>query len=93
MNAQVKVSLRDRLLRAASLDELENLRAEGRKYNNARPTTRSKWRRAFAAREAELKSLMTEDELKAREAVKQAEHAANMAAKKAREMANIRIKR
>jgi len=66
MSAEVKVSLRDRLLRAASLDELENLRAEGRKYNNARPTTRSKWRRAFATREAELKSTMSEDELKAR---------------------------
>lgn len=66
MSAQVKVSLRDKLLHAASLDELENLRAEGRKYNNARPNTRHKWKRAFAAREAELKALMTEDELKAR---------------------------
>lgn len=62
----VKVSLRDRMLHASSLDELENLRAEGRKYNNARPNTRSKWRRAFAAREAELKAAMTEEELKAR---------------------------
>lgn len=77
MSAQVKVSLRDRLLRAVSLDELENLRAEGRKYNNARPTTRSKWRRAFAAREAELKALMTEDELKTRLAAKAEREKAN----------------
>lgn len=79
MNAEVKVSLRDRMLRATSLDELESLRAEGRKYNNARPNTRSKWRRAFATREAELKALLSEDELKAR-----------ALAKAEREMAGIR---
>lgn len=61
-----KQSLRDRMLAASSLDQLEGIRTEGKKYNNARPNTRHKWKRAYAAREAELKALMTEDELKAR---------------------------
>lgn len=61
-----QISMRDRMLRAANLDELEGLRAKSRKYNNARPNTRHKWRRAFATREDELKAAMSEDELKAR---------------------------
>lgn len=61
-----KTSMRDRMLTAPNLDALEGLRAESHKYNNARPNTRHKWRRAFATREAELKAAMSEDELKAR---------------------------
>lgn len=73
----VKVSLRDRMLHASSLDELDNLRAESRRYNNARPNTRTKWKKAYQRRESELLALISEAEREARQRAKEERHEAN----------------
>ena len=60
MAARVNESMRDRLRAAESFDALESLRKEWRKYNNAKPNTRGKWRKAYNERWSQLEAAQPE---------------------------------
>ena len=49
------LSLKDRMLKATSLDELESLVAESQTYTHASNKTGRKWAKAYHSKKAQLK--------------------------------------